>query len=102
MDDKEKRFEKVAEVTDGRIVSIDSDEMACLCEEDEAEIIYECRTSRERAAKRLALAAFSVATTARRCRCTTMCSLKTSRSTSPTLVARRRGLPVPPTTACPA
>ena len=58
MDDKEKRFEKVAEVTDGRIVSIDSDEMACLCEEDEAEIIYECRTSRERAAKRLALAAF--------------------------------------------
>ena len=58
MNDKEKRFEKVAEVADGRIVSIDSDEMACLCEEDEAEISYECRTPRERAAKRLALAAF--------------------------------------------
>ena len=58
MNDKEKRFEKVAEVADGRIVSIDSYEMACLCEEDEAEISYECRTPRERAAKRLALAAF--------------------------------------------
>lgn len=58
MNDKEKRFEKVAEVADGRIVSIDSYEMACLCEEDEAEISYECRTPRECAAKRLALAAF--------------------------------------------
>ena len=58
MNDKEKCFEKVAEVADGRIVSIDSYEMACLCEEDEAEISYECRTPRERAAKRLALAAF--------------------------------------------